>query len=96
MRIFLKILALPIIIILTVIVPLLLFLCHISGWVFSIASSIVGILGFIQILTGTYNNGSILLIIALLVSPFGLPALATWTAAKLYNIKYSLTSFMTN
>lgn len=52
--------------------------------------------------TGTHSykththNGGILLVLAFLISPFGLPALITWLSAKMNNLKYSLSNFITS
>ena len=53
---------------------------------FRIASGIVALLGVMVLITYSPKNGMILLAIAFLVSPMGLPMLAVWILSGLQSI----------
>lgn len=56
-----------------------------TAFVFSLASSFVSILAVAVMITYSVQNGVILLAIAFLISPMGLPMLATWILGRLQN-----------
>jgi len=91
-KVVLKILTLPVIAVLTVLVPFCSFLLACSGLFFGIASFIVFILGAGVLLMGNIWAGILILAAAFLVSPFGLPMLAEWLVDKLDDLKYTLWS----
>ena len=76
MKFVLKILFAPIIAVLVVLVSALALILNLSAWVFGVASTILGILGLAVLLLDNVVNGVIILVIAFLVSPVGLPMLA--------------------
>lgn len=90
-----KILALPLILALTLLVAVLSFLFSLSGWLFSLAASLLGILGILALVMD-YGAavGVPALVMAFLISPFGLPAVADWIIDKLDDLNYSLKSFV--
>lgn len=94
MRIIFKIIAATFVLILTLIVAFMQFLFHLSGWVFGLASGILGIIGVVTLFTGTVFNGVALLVIAFLVSPYGLPMLAVHLTAGLQRLNYALRDFI--
>lgn len=57
-----------------------------SAFFLRLASDIVGILGILVLGTYSVKNGLILLTIAFLVSPMGLPMLAVWVLGRLQGI----------
>ena len=57
-----------------------------SAFFLRLASGIVGILGILVLATYSLKNGLILLTIAFLVSPMGLPMLAVWVLERLQSI----------
>ena len=84
MRIALKILLFPVTLALSVIVAIARFVCHFSGAVLGIVSSIVFIIAVLALIllrdtTAALNAG----IIAFVISPFGLPMLAEWLVDRL-------------
>ncbi len=95
MKIILKILAAPFVLILTLTVAFMQFLFHISGWVFGLASGILGLIGVVTLFTGTVFNGIALLVIAFIVSPYGLPMLAVHLTVGLQKLNYALRDFIT-
>ena len=95
MKLIAKIIALPFILALTLLVAVLGFLFSLSGWLFSIAAAVLGILGGLSLIMG-YGAavGVPALIMAFLISPFGLPAVADWIIDKLDDLNYSLKTFV--
>ena len=94
MKIIFKILSAPFVVILTLVVAFMQFLFHISGWVFGLVSGLLGIIGVVTLFTGTIFNGVALLVIAFLVSPYGIPMLAVHLTVGLQSINYALRDFI--
>jgi len=93
MRIILKIIALPFIIILTPTVPLLTFLfCHATA-ALNVISGIGALAGAFILFGYSVQNGLIVLVLAFLISPLGIPAVAEWLLDKLDDLNYSLKHF---
>ena len=88
MKFVLKILFAPVIAALVVLVSALALILNLSAWVFGIASTILGILGLAVLLLDNAANGVIILIIAFLVSPIGLPMLAAWMLGQIQRFRY--------
>ena len=59
-----------------------------SAILFRIVSSIVALLGVMVLVTYSPKNGIILLTIAFLVSPMGLPMFAVWILSALQGISH--------
>ena len=84
MRILIKILLFPLTLLLSISVAAFRFVCHFSGAVLGIVSSIVFIIALLALIllrdtTAALNAG----IIAFVISPFGLPKLAEWLVDRL-------------
>ena len=88
MKLVLKILFSPVIAALVVLVSALALILNLSAWVFGIASTILGILGLAVLLLDNVVNGVIILVIAFLVSPIGLPMLAAWMLGQIQRFRY--------
>lgn len=88
MKFVLKILFAPVIAALVVLVSVLALILNLSAWVFGIASTILGILGLAVLLLDNVVNGVIILVIAFLVSPIGLPMLAAWMLGQIQRFRY--------
>lgn len=88
MKFVLKILFAPVIAALVVLVSALALILNLSAWVFGIASTILGILGLAVLLLDNAANGGIILVIAFLVSPIGLPMLAAWMLGQIQRFRY--------
>ena len=76
MKFLLKILLAPVRLVIWLFVRLFALVTYISSYVFGIAGAIIGILAVAVLLSTSVRNGLILLVIAFLVSPIGLPMLA--------------------
>ena len=96
MRIILKIIAAPFVVILTPTVAILNFLFCYAAWAMNIVSVIGAIIGIITLITGQTTNGIIILVLAFLLSPFGITAIAKWLLDKLDDLNYSLKDFITS
>ena len=92
MRTVLKILLFPAVMVVDLFVWIFCGLLSCSAFVFSLASSIVSILAVAVLLTYSVENGLILLAIAFLVSPMGLPLLAAKLVGSLQYITGAIRS----
>ena len=95
MRIILKLFAAPFVLALTLLVAALSFCVSIATWAFGILSSICAICGLFDLLRGDGSQGLYWLVVAFIVSPFGLHVVAGWLVCKLDDLNYSLKSFIT-
>ena len=87
MRILLKILCAPVVAALAVAGWFFTFLLSVSAAVLGIAAVVLGL--FILILDSAVN-GVIVLGVAFLISPYGLPMLAAWLIAQLHGLRYAI------
>lgn len=74
----LKILMAPVILSLTLFVWICVGIVYVSGLVLGLISMVVALLGVAVLITYSLQNGIILLVIAFLISPYGLPMAAIW------------------
>lgn len=95
MRIILKIIAAPFVVVLTIFAAVITFLFCVAGAVCSVASIGITLLAIVAFIAGQTTGGIICLVIAFLVSPFGLPAIADWLIEKLHNLNFALRDFIT-
>lgn len=96
MRVILKILAAPFVVVLTIMVAVLSFLFAYATLALKIVSVLFVVIGVTYLFTNTLANGCIMLFLAFLISPFGLPAIADWLLDKLDDLNYSLKCFITS
>ena len=95
MRIILKIIAAPAVLALTLIVALLNFSVSLASWVLGILSLILAVCGLFELFIQSNPQWGITgLVLAFLLSPFGLPAAAEWLVCRLDNLNYSLKTFI--
>lgn len=80
LKLLLKIAVAPVILVLTVFIWLCVGLVYISGLV----------LGVAVLITYSPQNGIIRMILAFLISPFGLPKAAIWMLGKVQDLKYAI------
>ena len=84
-KLLLKIVVAPVIVLLTLFV----WTC-----VLGLASMVIALLGVAVLVTYSPQNGLILLLIAFLISPYGLPKLAFWMLSKVQGLKYTIQNFV--
>ena len=80
----------PVILVLTLFVWLCMGLIYISGLVIGLLSTVIALLGVAVLITYSPQNGVILLVIAFLISPMGLPLAAIWLLGKVQDLKYAI------
>ena len=86
MKLIFKILSVPIIVVIDLFTLVCIGLISFSAFFLRLVSGIVGILGVFVLVTYSVKNGLILLTIAFLVSPMGLPMLAVWILSFLQSV----------
>lgn len=90
LKLILKIVIAPVILLLTLAIWICVGLVYVSGLVLGLLSTVIALLGVAVLVTYSPQNGLILLVIAFLISPYGLPMLAGWLVAKLHVLRYML------
>lgn len=88
LKLLLKILVAPVILLLTVAIWICVGIVYISGLVLGLISMVVALLGVAVLITYSLQNGIILLVIAFLISPYGLPMAAIWLLGKVQDLKF--------
>ena len=86
MKAILKVLTFPIVLILDLFTWICVGLISCSAILFKLASAILAILALAVLVTYSVQNGLILLTLAFLVSPLGLPMIAVWLLGGLQKI----------
>ena len=90
LKLLLKIVAAPVVLLLTVAIWTCMGLVYVSGLVLGLLSMVIALLGVAVLVTYSPQNGLILLVIAFLISPFGLPKLAFWLLGQVQGLKYAI------
>ena len=80
----------PVIWVLTLFVWLCMGLIYISGLVLGLLSTVIALLGVAVLITYSPQNGVILLVMAFLISPMGLPLAAIWLLSKVQSLKFAI------
>ena len=88
MKFLLKIVFAPAIAVLAVLIWLCGLTLKLSAWVFGIIGTILGIRGLRILLLDSTTNGIIVLVIAFLPSPLGLPMLAAWMIGQMHRFRF--------
>jgi hypothetical protein len=89
-KLILKIVVAPVVLLLTVTIWICVGLVYVSGLVLGLLSMVIALLGVAVLVTYSPQNGLILLVIAFLISPLGLPQLAFWLLGKVQNLKFAI------
>ena len=90
LKLLLKIAVAPVILVLTLFVWLCAGLVYVSGLVLGLISMVIALLGVAVLLTCSLQNGIILLVMAFLISPYGLPMAAIWLLGKVQDLKFAI------
>ena len=90
MKAILKVLTFPAVLILDLFTWICVGLISCSAILFKLASAILAILAVAVLITYSVQNGLILLTLAFLVSPLGLPMIAVWLLGGLQKISGSI------
>lgn len=94
MKLILKIIAIPFMLILTIGTPVFVFLFCYAAVFMEIASGIGVLLSIALLLTGEKLGCCVFLFLSFLLSPFGIPAIGEWLADRLRSINCSLRYFI--
>ena len=92
MKVLLKIAITPVAAVLQLIIWICSAVLHGSAFLFGLAGTLIGILGLAVMLTYSTRNGLILMAIAFLVSPLGIPMAAVWALRKAQDLQSFITS----
>lgn len=95
MRIVLKIIAAPFVVVLSVLWAVLVFLFCWAEKVMQIVSGLIMLIAIAMFIMGRTTNGIILVVIAFLLSPLGIPAIAEWLIDRIGDMSGALKSFIT-
>ena len=90
----LMIITAPVILVLMLFVWLCTGLIYISSLMLGLLSTVIALLGVAVIITYSPQNGVILLVIAFLISPIGLPLAAIWLLGKVQDLKFAIQDWM--
>lgn len=97
MRLIFKIFALPFLLVLSLLAAVLMFLYDVAGWFLSLASGILPVIAVgLFVLQHQPVGGVAFLVLAFLLSPYGLPAVAEFLIGLLDELNYSLRRFITS
>ena len=94
MRIILKILAAPFVVALTVSWALLVFVFCWAEMILQYVSGLAGLVALILFIIGQTTGGIVFMVIAFLISPVGLPAIAKWLIDKVDDLNDALKCFI--
>lgn len=94
MKLLLKILALPVIAVLSISVLFCTFVVAISGAVLSIVSVLAFLLAALMTFTVSVPGGLAWMFIAFLISPLGIPKFAEWLIGRVANVNNMLKGFV--
>lgn len=90
LKLLLKIVVAPVILALTLFVWLCTWMVYLSGMVLGLISTFFAFCGVFMLIVGPRQNGIIALILAFLISPFGLPMAAVWLLGKVQDLKFAI------
>ena len=97
MRLIFKIFALPFLLVLSLLAAVLMFLYDVAGWFLSLASGILAVIAVgLFVLQHQPVGGVAFLVLAFLLSPYGLPAVAEFLIGLLDELNYALRRFITS
>lgn len=82
--------AVPVVLALALFIWICFRLLSCAAFLFGLDGAVVGLLGLAVLLTYSVQDGIILLMIAFLVSPVGLPMGAAWLLGKLQDLRYAI------
>lgn len=94
MKLILKILTLPLVIVLTPFTWICFGLLRCSAWIFGLAATLLTVIAVLFALMVSAKDSILLFVLAFLVSPFGVPMLAVHLIGGLYSLNESLKIFI--
>lgn len=94
MRLLLKVLAVPVVIVLTPVTWICFGVLRCSAWIFGLAATLLTALGVFAFFAVSAKDGIAFFVLAFLVSPVGLPMLAVHLVGGLHSANASLKHFI--
>ena len=88
MRWIFKLLTAPIVLVIDLFILACVGILSCSTMLFHLVSSVIALLGILVLATYSPKNGMILLTIAFLISPMGLPMFAVWVLSALQSVSH--------
>ena len=88
MRWIIKLLTAPIVLVIDLFILACVGILSCSTMLFQVVSSVIALLGILVLATYSPKNGMILLTIAFLISPMGLPMFAVWVLSALQSVSH--------
>lgn len=90
LKLLLKIAMAPVFLMLTLLLWICAGLVYVSGLALGLISMVIALLGVVMLVVGPRQNGIIALVMAFLISPFGLPMAAFWLLGKVQGLKFAI------
>lgn len=90
LKLLLKIIMAPVLLALTLIVWIGTGIMYLSGLILGLFSMLIAVLGLLVLILDSPKNGIIALVIAFLISPYGLPIAVFWLLGKVLELKYTI------
>ena len=90
LKLILKIVIAPVILLLTLGIWICVGLVYVSGLVLGLLSTVIALLGVAVLITYSPQHGLILLVSAFLISPVGRPKVALCLLGKVQDLKYAI------
>lgn len=90
MRLLMKVIFLPVILLLSVIAWLCAAALYCSSYLFGLIGTLLGILGVVFLILSSVRYGVILLVLAFLAGPLGIPMAAAWLVGKIQDLRYAI------
>lgn len=90
----LRIIAAPIWLVFTLIAAFIEFLACVAAGICCVVSVLLALLAIVLFITGQFVDGIVLIVLAFLASPFGVPAIAGHLAGAIYAAKNALGRFI--
>lgn len=94
LKLILKLFVLPIMLILAIVVGVLKILVYLSSTVLALIAGVMAVVGFLLIFKGQFVGAILYLVIAYLISPYGIPTIAMWLVAQIQFAKESMGAFL--
>ena len=89
-KLLLKIAVAPVILVLTLAIWICVGIVYVSGLALGLISMVFAFLGVFMLIVGPRQNGVIALVLAFLISPYGLPLAAIWLLGKVQDLKFAI------
>ena len=88
MKFLLKVMFAPVMVTLALVVNVCSFALQLAGGILGIVASLIGIFGLAILVLDGLKNGLIILTVAFLISPYGLPMIGAWLIAQIQSLKF--------